>query len=161
MTTITTATRRDSAELRNRTSRQCLGGGEWGPPENYTDLRGTPVGDTFLEWEWDRLALPRPRAKRRTRQRITVRYCAEGWHADSGGPSSPMGLALCATLLDPRWSNPYGGLDRDKFHAFHDKNPVVWRVRARTGSRAIASWYCDAELPDEYLPEDIGCNPTF
>jgi hypothetical protein len=135
--------------LRTRTVRMALADG-WGPPETRIDLRGTPVGDHAEVWTGDRLVYPRHGGKRRTRQTVTISFCAEGWHSTSGTPEHPSGPELCGTLFDSQWANSMGGLDSDRFNAFHDQHPVLWIVRLRQGSTGLRYPYCDPELPDEY-----------
>ncbi len=141
-----------AAEMQARKTRRSLGNGQWSEWEPHTDLRGTPVGATARRWEWERMIMP-PHRRRRARQRVRVYHCPEGWHSTSGSASNPMGPELCHTLLDPQWQTG-GGLDRDRFRAFHGEHPVVWIVETYTkrpyGVGRLP--YCDPELPDEYRP---------
>jgi hypothetical protein len=142
----------DTATLRTRTVRKCLGGGEWSEPRTIIDLRGTPIGDKAEVWEWDRMVYPgRAQKGRRVREYITAMYCPEGWHSNSG-TSREADPATCLTLLDPRWANDRGGLDRAKYHAHHDAWPVVWVIKVRRYTNVRTLHYCDPELPAEYRP---------
>jgi hypothetical protein len=143
----------DAETLRIRTVRRCLGDGQWSEPRTVTDLRGAPMGDKVEVWEWDRLVYPgRSQRGRRVREYIKAMYCPEGWHSTGGVAERPAGPELCATMLDPQWAHPNGAYDREKYHAHHDKHPVVWviKVKRHTSTRTLR--YCDPELPDEYRP---------
>jgi hypothetical protein len=124
--------------------------GKRSDPKPYTDLRGAPIGDKAQVWECDRLVYPRRNSKRRVRQHVKILHCAEGWHSMSGSTERPMGPELCSTLLEGKWALPSGALDRDRFHAFHEEHPVVWKVEVRVNSSGWRYAYCDPELPDEY-----------
>jgi hypothetical protein len=100
--------------------------------------KGDPNGEVTT-WELERLIRRRPGHKRRTREEVTITYCADGWHS-----------VMCETRLDDQWAIEPGGFDRDRFRAFHREHPVVWRVRIRWGHPVYTYWYCDPELPDEY-----------
>ena len=114
------------------------------------DLRGAPKGEVTT-WELERLVRQRPNQKRRTREKVTLDYCADGWNSTSGTADEPYSdSALCQTLLHSQWTNGHHGLDVDRFHAFHHDHPVVWRVRRLQGRHRLTSWHCDPELPDEY-----------
>ena len=139
-----------AAELRTHKVRRSLGDGRLSDPEDTTDLRGTPIGGQAQVWRFDRMVYPRTNAKRRVRQHVEILHCPEGWHSDSGSAGTPYGTALCQTLMDPKWSTPAGGYDRDRFHAFHDQHPVRWVVKIRMPGRRWSERYCDPELPGEY-----------
>lgn len=116
---------------------------EGGPPSDRHDLRGAPKGQT-LEWVVERL-VPRPGRKRRVRERVTLTYCADGWHSSSGSADKPYGVSLCSA--EKWWDGPF---DNDAFHAFHKDKPVVWRVDVQTHTGGVRYWYCGADLPDEW-----------
>jgi AAA domain len=138
-----------SAEtLRHREVRRGLGDGSLGPPEDYYDLRGTPIGERAQVWEWDRLVPPRFGKGRRVREYIKVMHCPEGWHSTSGSASNPLDPEVCQAIMN-------GNVDLDKFHAFHADHHVVWVVRVRVHTRTTILRYCDPELPAEYRPEGM------
>jgi hypothetical protein len=86
----------------------------------------------------------RPGRTRRTRERIVLSHCEQGWLANIGFP----GEETCSTVLD------YARRGRgwhDEFHAFHDANHVTWRVERYQGASRYTSWWCTPHLPDEYL----------
>jgi hypothetical protein len=130
----------------------------------YKDLRGTPKGPAEI-WETSRMILPRFR-KRRIRETLTIGFCDEGWHGDSGtadGPSEP----ICHTLPmmhisgepEPKWWR-----NLDGYHEFHANRPCHWKVTSSSKNGYWTHFYCIAEFPDEYReltrrPEDRVIKP--
>lgn len=115
--------------------------------ETRVNLLGSPMGEYAQVWKWDHLVIPRRNASRRVREFVTVMFCREGWHCDSGSPERPSpGGATCSTVLAP------GRGDLKEWRAFHAENPVLWKITVKTGRSSRSHRYCDAHLPDEYRP---------
>jgi hypothetical protein len=89
-------------ELRTCRFRRALPGGGWSDWETHTDLRGAPVGDEVLMWEYDWLVSPRG-VRRQVSKHVQVMYCAEGWHTTAGTAHAPDGPDVCTTLLTRKW----------------------------------------------------------
>ena len=144
-------------ELRTCRFRRPLPGGGMSDWETHTDLRGAPVGDKVLMWEYHRLVRPRG-VSRRVSEHVQVMYCAAGWHATAGTAQAPDGPEVCNTLLTPKWRKRRSGQERfRRFWEFHEEHPVLWVVKTRTPGRdgpfgRLA--YCDPELPAEYRPAE-------
>jgi hypothetical protein len=140
-------------ELRTCRFRRLMPNGEWCAPETHTDLRGAPIGEKVLLWEYDRLVRPARRARRPAAEHITIMYCAEGWHSTTGTADAPDDPEPCSTMTSRKWRKRGTGREPFRpFWEFHQKHPVVWIVKTTTqepaGHRRIA--YCDPELPAEY-----------
>ncbi|MGH3150119.1 MAG: hypothetical protein ACRDOB_05235 [Streptosporangiaceae bacterium] len=140
--------------LRTCELRRVLPDGEWSDWETHTDLRGSPMGDQVLVWEYGRLV--RPRSDGGGREHVEVMYCAAGWHSTGGTAAAPDDPQLCSAILSPQWSEHPADEERFKqYWEFHEENPVVWIVKiSAPGHRRLA--YCDPELPAEYRPREDG-----
>jgi hypothetical protein len=144
-------------DLRTCKIRRVLPTGERSDWETHTDLRGSPIGDKVLVWEYDLLAQPRG-APGRAREHVEIMYCAAGWHSTGGMAHAPDDPESCNTILSPKWRKHPAGEERFKrFWEFHEKHPVVWIVKTsaqgRLGNHRLA--YCDPELPAEYRPGEL------
>jgi hypothetical protein len=140
-------------ELRTCSIRSVLPNGEPGW-ETHADLRGSPIGDKVLVWEYDRLVQPRG-AGRRAREHVEIMYCAAGWHSTGGRADAPDDPAVCHTILSPKWRKHPPGEERFKwFWEFHEEHPVVWIVKTSAPGRHHLA-YCEPELPAEYRPGEF------
>ncbi len=141
-------------ELRTCRLRRALPDGEWSDWETHTDLRGSPIGDEVLVWEYGRLV--RPPSDREVREHVEIMYCAAGWHSTGGTAGAPDDPQLCSAILSPKWrEHPDDEECFKRFWEFHEENPVVWIVKIiAPGHRRRA--YCDPELPAEYRPGEDG-----
>jgi hypothetical protein len=90
-------------------------------------------------WDTSRLVLDPGRARRR-RERIVVKYCAEGFLANTGSPREK----VCQSIFD--WAAPDF---REQYHAFHEDRHTTWTVSRYQGRSIYSQYYCDAHLPDE------------
>ena len=141
-------------DLRTCSTRRLLPNGEWSDGETHTDLRGAPIGDKVLVWEYDRLVQPR-RARRPVPEHVEIMYCAAGWHSTGGTSYAPDDPAVCTTILSPKWHKHPAGEERfRRFWEFHQEYPVQWIVKTsapqRFGHHHLS--YCDPERPEEYRP---------
>ena len=150
------ATVQSGEELRTCKIRRALpvgGGSDW---EMHIDLRGSPIGDRVLVWEYDRPMNARS-ASRGVREHVKLMYCAEGWHSGGGTADAPDDPEVCAMIHGPKWRKRGTSEEHFKrFWEFHYEHPVAWIVKTsapgRLGHRHLA--YCDAELPAQYRPSE-------
>lgn len=144
-------------DMRTCCTRRLLPDGEWSDRETHTDLRGSPIGDQVLVWEYERLVLPRG-ARGDVCEHVEIMYCAAGWHSTGGRPQAPDDPAVCNTILSPKWRKHPAGQERfRRFWEFHQEYPVQWIVKtsAPQGLGHNHRAYCDPELPDEYRPAEF------
>ena len=141
-------------ELRTCRLRRALPGGQWSDWETHTDLRGSPIGDKVLVWEY--ASLVRPGSDGGDREHVEIMYCAEGWHSTGGTASAPDDPQLCSAILSPKWcEHPDDEECFKRYWVFHEENPVVWIVKILAPRHRHLA-YCDPELPAEYRPADDG-----
>jgi hypothetical protein len=143
-------------ELRTCRLRRILPGGQWSDWETHTDLRGSPVGEKVLVWEYEGLVRSRG-ARSSVGEHVKVMYCADGWHSTGGKADAPDDPQVCSTLMSSKWRRHRVGEERfRRFWEFHQEHPVVWIVQISAegdaGNRRLA--YCDLELPAEYRPTE-------
>lgn len=144
-------------EIRTCMVRRALADGGWSDPEIHTDLRGAPIGDKVLVWEYDRRARA-PGARGHVREHVKLMYCAEGWHSTGGTAEVPDDPQLCHTIVSSRWRKRRPGEERfQPFWEYHLQHPVVWLIQISgqrgVGHRRLA--YCDPELPAQYRPSEL------
>lgn len=149
-------------ELRTCKVRRVLPGGESSAWETHTDLRGSPIGDKVLVWEYDRFV--QRGARGRVRTHVQVMYCAEGWHSTGGTAPVPDDPELCNAIYSRKWRKQRTGEERFKrFWEFHVEHPVVWIVKTSAQERLLNRRlaYCELDFPAEYRPRGLpGSRPV-
>ena len=144
-------------DLRTCTLAETRPNGQGPAGQTHADLRGAPIGDEVLVWEYDRLMPPRGTGGGE-REHVRIMYCANGWHAAGGTADAPDDPEVCEAIHSPGWRKHRPGAERFRpFWEFHQEHPVVWIVKISgpegRSHRHLA--YCDPELPAEYWPLEV------
>ena len=109
---------------------------------------GDPNGEVTT-WELERLVRRRPSHKRRTREKVTITYCVDGWQCgtDVGNHACP---TLCA-IETRRHMAPRMAVST-LIASVHSTANTRWFGESAYGAghRVYTYWYCDPELPDGY-----------